>query len=939
MSVDSVDQANTSEQFSCDETSYEEATSTNHDLVELAQGSGSHLSAKELEYHFSELIKNLSAEVSKAKKHYAATQKDYQQTLVQLLAASRGEQNQFKTNYLKQLNDVITSLKQKMEQRVSESLESACVHKPSSSLAHQVLKMIKHPEIQNALMAKSVTDVETHFSSSKRKEPPFQSLMSEKGLRLSQLLASTGPTTIQGLESELTKLATTGSDRDLKVLAAAVLTEVTALAGKNLSLTTIEAWAYAAIIGKMTANSVYSTGFANLSDANKTLFRTVTGIDQFESNLPSHSFTTVETTEIAKAFSDGTIPLENTNDTKFMQAFYSNLQQGEEPKAAEANAYATVPRSSVSQATQVFITGVVNPNPPPFNAHTPTSIQDLESQLTKLGTTGPDRNIKALAAAVFNQVTALAGKNLSLRTIEAWAYAAIIGKMTTSSEYSTGFANLTDSEKSFFKTLVGIDAFESDLSSHSFKTAEATEIAKAFSDGTIPMQNTNDGKLMQAFYANLQKGQTPKTAESNAYATVPRSSVSQAMQTFMTGIVNPNPPPLIKSYPFTYVNNSGKSDDDIYIQIIGTNPNTNLQCFLQYDQSGYPSYVDAKKGLTSADYSYPLSYFANAANGSGRALNIPELNGGRVYTSIDQKVPISVAWAPKISQYLIIINENTSLVMDKTEFTINDAVDFNPTAVDDFSLPISVEATGKNGSTQKGGISSVSRKDIFSKMAQELKAAGDPWPKLMPTTPPVIYAPVDAANIGIFPEDYFQTIGFLDAFKQEFSTTPLQIDAGESFPNTGIFKGTYDLQTDEMTFTGSFEGEETSVVIKIPSTTSGLLNGGGTPWNINPGDPLDIKQLKAALARDIVVAIDTNTLTTTEALKKDYFIKNQPNFYKPNPALPPKLQFIDHYSKVLHSITRDIYTFGFDDEAGQSGNTNFPAQDFASGVITLAPLT
>ena len=77
------------------------------------------------------------------------------------------------------------------------------------------------------------------------------------------------------------------------------------------------------------------------------------------------------------------------------------------------------------------------------------------------------------------------------------------------------------------------------------------------------------------------------------------------MQTFLTEIVNPTPPPSLKSFPFTYVNNSGKSDDDVFIQIIGTNPNTNLQCFIQYDKTGSPSYVDAAKGLIPGDYSYP----------------------------------------------------------------------------------------------------------------------------------------------------------------------------------------------------------------------------------------------------------------------------------------------------------------------------------------------
>ena len=361
------------------------------------------------------------------------------------------------------------------------------------------------------------------------------------------------PTTVQDLENQLTKLATTAPDRNVKALAAVFLTEIETLVGKNLSLITIEAWEYAATIAKLTTNSEYWIGFSNLTASEKPLFTTATGITDFESKLSSHSFTTTETTEIAKAFSDGTLSLQNANDLKFMQTFYSNLQKGQQPKAAEENAYTTVPRSSVSQAMQTFITGIVNPNPLPFNPHTPTSIQDLESQITKLATTAPDRNVKALAAVFLTEIQTLAGKNLSLTTIEAWEYAATIAKLTTNSEYWIGFSNLTASEKPLFTTATGITDFESKLSSHSFTTTETTEIAKAFFDGSISLENVNDTKFMQAFYSELQKGQQPKAAEENAYTTVPRSSVSQAMQTFITGIANPSPtpPPFTPHVPTT----------------------------------------------------------------------------------------------------------------------------------------------------------------------------------------------------------------------------------------------------------------------------------------------------------------------------------------------------------------------------------------------------
>ncbi|NRA90964.1 MAG: hypothetical protein HRU43_07575, partial [Simkaniaceae bacterium] len=317
-------------------------------------------------------------------------------------------------------------------------------------------------------------------------------------------------------------------------------------------------------------------------------------------------------------------------------------------------------------------------------------------------------------------------------------------------------------------------------------------------------------------------------------------------------------PKLVVSYPFTYHNNSRKSADDIYIQIIGTDPVTGLQCYIQYDSQGAPTYVDAKAGLIGTDYSYPLSSFAVSPDGSGYTINLPELNGGRVYTSIEGKMPSTVSWAPGIQQYLIVPNLSTALVMDKSEFTINSGdLYINPTAADNFSLPISVEETAKDGKSQKGGISTVSREKIFSEMSSELAKAGEPWGVLMSKTPPIIHSPVNAAQVGLFPQDYFQTSGFLDAFGTVFSNTPLLVNAGESFPNTGVFKGVYNAETAKMTLTGSFQGESTSVILKIPNTTSDILNGNGSSWNILSSDPKEVQALKEALARNISTAIET----------------------------------------------------------------------------------
>ncbi|QVL56946.1 MAG: hypothetical protein KFB93_06050 [Simkaniaceae bacterium] len=176
------------------------------------------------------------------------------------------------------------------------------------------------------------------------------------------------------------------------------------------------------------------------------------------------------------------------------------------------------------------------PTPPQF-PHTPSSTQDLENELTEF-VTSTDPFVKALGAAVQSQVQDLAGKELSLTSIESWAYAAIVGKFTANPEYSIGFQNISPSEQATFKTITGIDAFQEKLSSHSFSLADVTGIAKSFADGTISLQNPNDVKFMQSFYSNLQSGQDPAAAAENAYSVVPFSSLSQGMQVFVTDLTN-----------------------------------------------------------------------------------------------------------------------------------------------------------------------------------------------------------------------------------------------------------------------------------------------------------------------------------------------------------------------------------------------------------------
>jgi hypothetical protein len=397
---------------------------------------------------------------------------------------------------------------------------------------------------------------------------------------------------------------------------------------------------------------------------------------------------------------------------------------------------------------------------------------------------------------------------------------------------------------------------------------------------------------------------------------------------------------------FTYTNQSGQEDGSVFVQVVGVNPHTGAQCFIQYDTQGHPSYFDVHGEIDSRNYGYPLSMFPKAAQGDGCTFYLPQLDGARLYTSIDKKIIFLVnqnekgEWTISAPNPLNPTDPNRNILWDKIEFAVNpQAVFINPTAVDNFSLPLHCEEIGKDGTKQSGGITA-SRKVVFNTIENAFVQAGNPWPLLMSRVPSLVYSPMYGAATGVFPKDFFVTSGWMEAFKEVFSKSALLIDAEESLPinqGGGVWKGLIDIATNIMTFTREVDATHPalpSIAITIPVTANELLAGSGPSWNIGASSTLQL-----VLARDIACAIDTNTLTTTEPVNQEYFKKNSTLFYKYNAAMPQALQFIDHYSQVLHSFgDHHIYTIPYDDELAQSGAASYTPQNFFSGSIQLGPL-
>lgn len=302
---------------------------------------------------------------------------------------------------------------------------------------------------------------------------------------------------------------------------------------------------------------------------------------------------------------------------------------------------------------------------------------------------------------------------------------------------------------------------------------------------------------------------------------------------------------------FTYENNSGVPDSQVYINVIGVNPNTGKQCFIQYDRNGNPHYIDAKPGMNSQDYAFPLSYFNKSADGKGASFYLPSLEGGRIYTSIGEPLKFNVdsdggIISPNPHQ---LDDPNNALLWDKVEFTIEAYRDqahqgmifLNATAVDNVTLPLIVNVVRKDGSVHEGGLTH----GVFDALVNRLNTLGKPWTGVI--LDHTVLSIMDGASTGSFPQDFFvkpqkgETKSWMDGFIEKYSKTSLQISTNDSITpgddGKGMWRGAIDPKTRKMVFTRTPPGQPSppainQVSITIPDKTSELLSGTGDGWEM-----------------------------------------------------------------------------------------------------------
>jgi hypothetical protein len=372
---------------------------------------------------------------------------------------------------------------------------------------------------------------------------------------------------------------------------------------------------------------------------------------------------------------------------------------------------------------------------------------------------------------------------------------------------------------------------------------------------------------------------------------------------------------------FSFANKSGRT---AYVQVVGRDKVTGKDFFVKYNPEGTFEYSPAHVGEDSTPFAYPSSFFSDGN------LYLPTGDGMRLYISVDKPLVFMVNTTINGPDPHNPSDPNHDILWDKIEFNVSpNAVFTNPTAVDSFSLPLHIEQIEKDGTSQSGGLTT-RRSKIFNDI--KVAFAGTSFAGLVANGGRVAFAPKDGAATGFFPNDYLVLTGWLYAFKKFYSTEKIVLDMGESFTpydGGGIWRGM--VEDNNIVFIRDEDEKHPkigAVYIGIPTTISEWIGAAGPSWRA-------ANDLERAMVRNIACAVETNTLVADVPLSASYFDGKRSEFYKFNKNAPSDLQFVDAYSKVLHSYGDHVYTFAYDDELDQSGACSSHPSYFASGVITL----
>lgn len=357
-------------------------------------------------------------------------------------------------------------------------------------------------------------------------------------------------------------------------------------------------------------------------------------------------------------------------------------------------------------------------------------------------------------------------------------------------------------------------------------------------------------------------------------------------------------------------------DDQIYIEILGSNISTGALSWVSYDgtvtaasvaDNTAANAVKAPNGQTYPNYAFTLAQ-------ANHLLKLPPVNGGRIYVSLGAPMYIPIEAGNPLGYAgpnpLNTSDPNGNTHYDWYEFDwggASDAIFINTTQVDDFGLPMTLDVWGSSETFhQQTGIT-----ESIAQIDQEFVAATPAAFQagqggVAAVSPLRIWAPAHMTfGTGGANANYLDS--YVNAVWAEYATTPLKVFLdNNSHEYSGTTSGTTFNFTEINLNNGAYAGPQTYTVNK-PSTQDLLLCSGTMAYAASTLTSQEAG-VTLALEAQFCAAFNRHVMDTYA----DWIVVS--DYYQAAPA--------NYYAAFwhAHSIAGLAYGFAYDDVNSQSSS-------------------
>lgn len=484
------------------------------------------------------------------------------------------------------------------------------------------------------------------------------------------------------------------------------------------------------------------------------------------------------------------------------------------------------------------------------------------------------------------------------------------------------------------------------------------------------------------------------------------------------GGTDPESPIFREGYGLMQIRNvSGRPDSEVNVLLFGELVTSGGQRYLKAtNEQGYVALIPEEtldNTTLSTTYSYSLTtfpfYYQTPEDKTNDILTrffyVSPMISVRCYVSIKYQMFLAVDVSDPSNGKIIdpspfnIHDPNYFTVYDKVEYSLTNPVEYpaadlyiNPTAVDFFSIPLSIHMANKSpgvDSLDNSGLTSPRSvilngcKHVFDSTASNLHNTKAQWDRLFLdfngtltgqpnmilrlVSPSLATAPnASGANPNhTFDNSYLTSstygVNFTNAtwlfYKIGSPHNKLQIDATElnptsDYPDNYLYLGlSVEIPGIPPTFPFIFENFNNSITINMnePTTSNPYFAGAGLLSNEANGTPnaIIVRQFTAAFSVGFLGEYSFPTSATSEQpsfefMDLAFFKAHKSEFYTrtwtdiDGNVLGP---FYDLYAKALHSFGDPIYAFAYDDALGQDGTLTGNTQQNPNGGFSTPTIT